>query len=117
MGFLVGTSCYEGSVEANQAFFSAFAPSLVPTSTHANVVEVVPASMLGRSSPSGFTRSVTRVSVETGLTESVLYEDLPQPVFPACNASEAFVDGLTVGWAIAAAMVAVAALKLMQRAR
>lgn len=36
--------------------------------------------------------------------------------FPACDPTEGFFDGIAIGWGIAAAMIAVAALKLMQRA-
>jgi hypothetical protein len=35
---------------------------------------------------------------------------------PACNESESFIDGMAIGWMIAAAMVAAVSFKLVRRA-
>ena len=40
----------------------------------------------------------------------------PVPTFQACDPAQNFLDGATVGWGIAAAMVMAASIKLMQRA-
>lgn len=37
------------------------------------------------------------------------------PGFPACDPVAPFTDGMTIGWGVAAAMVAVAAIKLMRK--
>lgn len=40
----------------------------------------------------------------------------PVPAFPACDPAASFFDGISIGWGIAAAMIAASSFALMRRA-
>lgn len=115
MGFVVGTTCYAAEGEAHAAYFGNLPGSAVPSGTSVFETDYVPASSVGRTSPSGWTRATTEYPAAGGAALGVVYEDMPVPGLPACDPVEGFSDGLAVGWGIAAALVLVAAIRLLQR--
>jgi hypothetical protein len=51
----------------------------------------------------------------SGLPTSIATVSVSAPSMPSCDPAESFTDGAVLGWGIASALVAVAALKLIQR--
>lgn len=51
----------------------------------------------------------------SGVPNSVATVDVSVPSMPYCDPSESFTDGAVLGWGVGSALVAVAALKLIQR--
>lgn len=106
-GALVGSKCYASQVEGMDAYYSA----TVPATTSGN-----PSYVTGFLQVSGVWK-VQRYSVDnTGVVSSLSISNAPVVSFPACDPAEHFNDGVVVGWGIAAAMIAAAAFKMMQRA-
>jgi len=107
MGSLLGSICYATSTEATDAYYSGKDPSYTAgTISYLSYFE----------KPSG-TWEIVRKSIDsngtiTGLTSVTA----PSLTFPTCDQSTSFIDGVTIGWGILAAMVAAYAFKLMQRA-
>lgn len=117
MGYLVGTSCFIDLPSAHDAWFSTLPPSSFSQGSYLYESIYLPDSVVGRSSPSGWSRQTTEYPLSGGSSTSVTFYDLPSPAFPSCDPAQNFIDGLTVGWGVASALVAVAAIKMMQRAR
>jgi len=104
-GAIVGAKCYNTSAEAVDAFYSASAPVLSSGST-SYLTEFV------KESGAWKLKQWTITASSTTLRYS---RDAPIPTFPACDPTEKFFDGMTLGWGIAAAMIAVSALMLARR--
>lgn len=98
-GALSGGVCYESLSLATDAYFSALLPVsyIKSTGAYTTVEHVYNAGVWKHYS---YTTSSTGV-----VTTDYLIVATP-PVFPACySPSEAFADGVNIGWAFAACMV------------
>lgn len=108
MGARYGTTCYATNTDAADAYFSSSGPFYTAGSTSYN---------------SWFEKNVSNVwqlkrqSISsTGTVTNLTTSNATVPTFPTCDQSEQFLDGVAVGWGIAAAMVAVWGFRLMMRA-
>lgn len=106
-GAIYGDKCYPSQTDALNAYYSQIAPSQAPGIT-SFVNEFVQVSGVWHLRQSSIDSSGTWTTRST----------TPAPViaFPACDPVEGFVDGVAVGWGIAAALIASASLVLIKRA-
>jgi len=106
-GDIHGDMCYPSQTDALNAYYSQIAPSQAPGTT-SFVNEFVQVSGVWHLRQSSIDSSGTWTTRST----------TPAPViaFPACDPVEGFVDGVAVGWGIAAALIASASLVLIKRA-
>jgi hypothetical protein len=105
-GAFYGEHCYASQSEAVDAHYSQSAPAQTPgaTSYLQEFVNVSGAWV------------IRQFEITSAGAMSLRYETMaPIPVFPACDSAEKFLDGVTVGWGIASAMICVSALMLMKR--
>jgi len=106
-GALSGGRCYSSQGEANDAFYGLTPPSVSAGST----------SFFTQFAKVGGVWKVQRYNVAPDGTISSLSETTaPVMTFPACDPTEQFFDGVTIGWGIAAAIIVAFTFKLMQRA-
>lgn len=107
MGALFKQNCYASNSEALDAFYSGF--SVVHTAGRTSYREWY-------EKPSGTwllkRQSIASDGTVTDLSSSVA----PVLSFPTCNVGEEFLDGMTVGWGIALAMLLAWSWKLMEKA-
>lgn len=105
-GAISGDRCYSSPVEAVDAYYSGMAPAQTPGST-TYVLEYV---------KTGAVWYAKQYSVSsTGVWTTRSTTAAPVPTFPACDPSEKFLDGVTMGWGVASAMVMVAAVMVARR--
>ena len=106
-GAVLGSVCYQSADAAIDAFYSGSAPSLTSGAT-SYLTEFVKESGVWL---------VKNWSINSSGTHTLVYSTAAVvPTFPECDPAESFLDGVSVGWGIAAALVAVGCFKLMQRA-
>lgn len=105
-GAVLGSKCYNTPAEAVDAFYSGAAPVLTSGST-SYLTEFV--------KESGLWKVKQWTISSTGVTTLRYTQNAPVPTFPACDPSEKFFDGVTIGWGIATAMILVSALMLARR--
>lgn len=106
-GAVLGTRCFASADDAADAYFSGAAPSLVAGST----------SYLNQFVKVSGVWNLKQYSIDSGGTSTLVYTAVAAvPAFPSCDESAPFLDGMSIGWAISAALVAVACFKLMQKA-
>ena len=108
MGSLLGSFCYQTNAEAVDAYYSGKEPSYTPGSTSylSYFEEVAGVWMIIRKSIAS-NGSVTNLNSSTA----------PVVVFPDCDPTSNFLDGMTIGWAIASAMIAAYAVKWLWQAK
>ncbi|CAG4882792.1 conserved protein of unknown function [Georgfuchsia toluolica] len=98
--------CLSSNAEAVDAYYSKAAPVLVPGSTSYLNQFVKDAGVWYQKS----------YSIDGSGTQTLRYSiAAPSITFDSCDMTEPFFDGLSVGWMIAAAMVAAAAVMFMRR--
>ena len=108
MGALFNNQCYLSDSLAIDAYFSSASPSL-------NSGSVTYSSFFYKS---GSVWMIETVSVNNqGRVTVVSNAPASLPVFPVCDPAEHFNDGFVVGWGIAAILIAVSTLKLINRVR
>lgn len=106
-GAIYGEKCYDSQSLALDAYYSQVAPAQTPGTT----------SYVNEFIKSGTTWQIKQYSVSsTGTWTTRSTTNAPVITFPTCDPVQGFTDGLTIGWGIAAAMVAAAALVVMKRA-
>lgn len=106
-GAIFGENCYPSNAEALDAYYSQVAPAQTPGTT-SYVNEFVKVSGVWQ---------VKQYSVSsTGVWTTRSTTAAPVVTFPACDPSGSFMDGITVGWGVAAAMVLASSLVLIKRA-
>lgn len=106
MGALYGNRCHASPADAIDAYYGGVPPQITTGSTgYATAFEKI----------AGEWHSVG-YSIDAAGLWSQRYSTLaPVPAFPVCDPAEGFKDGLIVGWGIASALIAVAALMLSKR--
>lgn len=100
-GHVVGSACVDVATSAD-AFFSTIAPATTP----------------------GLVTYYSQASKESGVWYLKTYANgtlvttspLTAPAFASCDTTANFFDGLALGWAVVAAMVAAYAVHLLRRA-
>lgn len=108
MGSLVGTICYQSADLALDAYYAARGPSYTSGET----------SYLSYFEKAGSDWMIVRKSIASdGELTTLSSVVAPVVTFPDCNPSEQFLDGMTLGWSIAAAMVAAYAIKFLWNAK
>lgn len=105
-GAIYGQKCYNTPFEAVDAYYSNVAPAQTPGTTTFVVQYVKTGSIWYQKS-----YSISSTGVWTTRSTTVA----PLPTFPACDPSEKFLDGVTLGWGVATAMIAVAALMFIKK--
>lgn len=105
-GAIHGNHCFQSQSEAVDSYYSMVAPSQTPGSP----------SYVMQFSKAGAVWYQNSFSVSSGGAWTTLSSSIaPVPTFPACDPSENFLDGVTIGWGIASAMILVSALMLARR--
>jgi hypothetical protein len=110
MGSRVNDTCYKTDLEAQDAYYSAAALAHAPATT----------STLQMFAWSGSAWRVKQYSISSAGAVTLKW-DAPAPAltFPACtvedDAATQFADGMTLGWGVAAAMVAAWAVWFLRR--
>ena len=108
MGSLVGSYCYASSAEALDGYYSASEPVHTAGST----------SYLSYYEKISGVWSILRQSIETdGTVTNLTTVVAPIPTFPTCDPASNFLDGMTLGWGIASAMIAAYAVKWLWQAK
>lgn len=106
MGSLVGDRCFSTNADAADYFFSKKDPSYTAGSTsYVSWFEKVGAVWQIKR------QSVSSAGEITNLTSSTA----TVPTFSACNVMDNFTDGVVLGWGVAAAMIAVYAVKFIAK--
>jgi len=107
MGAQFQNRCFPTNSEAVDAFFLAQGPSYTPgaTSYQSWYEKVAGVWQIKR-------QSIASDGVVTNLTSS----NATQPTFPECSESQPFLDGMAIGWGVAAAMCAAFGIRFLQRA-
>lgn len=107
MGSRVGDRCFDTVSEASDQFFSSQAVG------HSAGVT----SYLSWFEKVGGVWYLKRESVASnGAVTSLGSSGATVPVFPACSVTDQFFDGMTIGWAVAGAMLLAYGVKLLARA-
>lgn len=105
-GAIYGEHCYPSSSEAVDAYYSNLAPAQTPGAT-SYVLEYV---------KTGAVWNLESYSVSsTGVWTTRSTTAAPVPTFPACDPAANFLDGVTIGWGVAAAMIMVSALMFIKK--
>jgi len=108
MGALVGQRCFSTNSDAADAFFSAAQPAYTAGSTSYR-------SWLEKNVSNVW--QIKRESISsTGVITTLTTSNATVPTFPACTESAPFLDGMTIGWGVAAAMAAAWGIRFLQRA-
>lgn len=95
-GALYEGQCYASNAAAADAYFTGALPAFTSGST----------SYLSEYARVGGVWKINRFSIAANGTVTTLTQSsAPVPTFPTCDTVEKFVDGQTVGWGIALAMV------------
>lgn len=107
MGYRVGERCFATNTDAADFWFSGKDPSYTAGETsYVSWFERV-----------GTVWQIKRQSISsTGAITNLASANATVPTFSACDVSEQFMDGFTIGWAIAGAMVAAYAVKFIAKA-
>lgn len=105
-GALVGARCFADAGAATDAYYSAVAPSQTPGAT----------TYLSAFVKSSGTWVLRRYQVGSDGSVGTLGDAvLPAPTFPACDPRESFYDGMTMGWAVVAAMAVAWGITVLRR--
>lgn len=108
MGSLVGTICYDSAADALDAYYMAKEPSYTAGST----------SYLSYFEKPGADWLIIRKSIAAnGNISDLSSVTAPAVTFPACDPAEQFLDGMEIGWAIAASIISVYAIKHLWNSR
>lgn len=106
VGYLYNGHCYASANEAADAYFSAFTPVI-------NAGATSYATLYAKVSGVWYARGY---SINSSGIWTLRYNSVsPVPIFPTCDPVSSFTDGMTLGWGVAAAMVAVYAVNLIRR--
>lgn len=106
-GYLFNRYCYPTSAQAADAYFSGSGPFHVPGATSYQ-------SWYSKSAGNWILQRITISS--TGSSTTLNSVAMVTPTFASCDTSAVFLDGMTLGWGVAAAMVAAFAVKFLSRA-
>lgn len=106
MGYNFNSTCYTTNAEAADAYFLSASPAFTSGSTSylswfekvSNVWQIKRQSIAANGTVSNLNASTATV-----------------PAFPTCTQSQNFLDGVTLGWGVAAAMIAAFAVKFLAR--
>lgn len=106
-GAIYGEKCYDSQALALDSYYSKVAPAMT-SGTTSYVNEFVKEAGVWK---------IKQYSVSsTGVWTTRSTTAAPVITFPSCDPTASFMDGITIGWGIAAAMVAASALVVMKRA-
>ena len=106
-GAIYGQKCYPSNGEALDAYYSQVAPAQTAGTT-TYVLEYV--------KNAGVWQQKSYSISSTGVWTTRSTTNAPVITFPVCDPSQSFMDGITIGWGIAAAMVMASAIVFMKRA-
>lgn len=107
-GAIYGQKCYPSNAEALDAYYSQIAPAQTAGTT-TYILEYV-------KSVGGVWQQKSYSVSSTGVWTTRSTTNAPVITFPVCDPSQSFMDGITIGWGIAAAMVMASAIVFMKRA-
>jgi len=107
VGFLFSGKCYATAADATDAFYGGQGPTIGAGS---------PAYVSQPFKEGAVWKIYNYTSGAGGLT-FVGGGTAPTPSFAGCDPAADFLDGVVIGWGIAAAMVVAACIKMMQRGR
>lgn len=103
-GAYFGGRCYSSQSEASDAYFGGLPLAISNGASF-------------RFEKQGITWVVQRYTLESNGAWTYSGQSLaPVTLFPSCDPAEPFLDGVAIGWGIAAAMVMAAIYKNMRRA-
>lgn len=106
MGYIVNEQCLPDAATAQDAFFSAMPPTVTAGSTSYEVRYTKSGAVWYQQGYAISNKGVYTLSYSVPATA---------PAFAACDPAAHYLDGITIGWGIAAAMVAAKAVNLMRK--
>ena len=107
MGYLFKSQCFETLAEATAAHWSEKPADFTPGAT-SYLTDVI---------WSGTAWQIKKYTLSSaGVLTNNTTTNLPVLAFPTCNSTDAYFDGMTLGWGVAAAMVAAFSIKFIARA-
>ena len=109
MGSLFEGKCYLTAPQAADAFFTSKEPSYTAGATSYQ--------SWYEKSVSGVWQIKRQSIASNGTITNLTTSTATVPTFVACDESGDFKDGAVIGWGVASAMILVACIKLLQRAR
>ena len=115
MGYIVGTSCVITLEAAHNLYYGSIPHAFSHDATYTYETQYVQSATVGRSSASGWSRQTVQYPNGGGAAVATVYVDLGSQTFPECDPAESFLDGVTVGWGLGAALIMAACFKLMSR--
>lgn len=105
-GAILGSRCYPSQAEALDVLYSGIAPALTAGATS----YVIDYAKLG-----GVWHQRSHAVTESGAWVLRSSSAVPVADLPACDPTEKFTDGLLLGWGLATALVAVAAVTFLKK--
>lgn len=106
MGAAYKNHCYSTQAQALDAYYSAAPVFLTAGDTD----------YLSQISKIEGNWYVVRYTINSGVTSAPSASFAPSPIFPDCEPLEAYLDGVTIGWGLAAAMIGAAMFRIIQKA-
>lgn len=107
-GYSFNGTCYATQAQANDVYYAQHTVDVLPGATPY-------VSMFFWDSAANAWRHATYTVGTNGLWTQKTLVSMPTRSFPTCDTATTFTDGMTVGWGIAAAMVAAWAVKNLKR--
>lgn len=105
-GAILGGKCYPSQSDALDTYYSGIAPAQTAGST----------SYFNQFLKDSGVWKINQYSLASNGTWTLRSTtNAPVPVFPSCDPAQDFTDGVALGWLIATAMVAAAAVILLKR--
>ncbi|MEQ1742405.1 MAG: hypothetical protein ABL869_07920, partial [Candidatus Nitrotoga sp.] len=105
---LVNNFCHPSVSVASDSYFSQLPASLVTSASNTYLVQYIKEGVDWK--------VLKQITNSSGVTSQVYKVVVTPPVFPACDATQPYFDGMQIGWGIVAAMISVAAIILIRRA-
>jgi hypothetical protein len=105
---LVNSVCYPSASIAEDNFYSAIPPVIHVGETDSYQITHVKTS-------EGWVQLKQQIS-SSGSFSTVYSTVVTPPTFPPCDATQAFFDGMEIGWGVVAAMAAVTSVILIRKA-
>jgi hypothetical protein len=115
MGYMSVGRCWPDVQTAAQNYYASFPTVTIP---HTDGTFAIVRYVYSASAGSGYGRQVNTYSATGENTQIGVVGDisLQQSMYSPCDYSAPFLDGMTIGWGVAAAMVAAVSFKLLRRA-
>lgn len=111
---LVGSVCYSSVTVAADAYFGAIPTAVSINGAITTVVQhvfYIPAALPG----AGYWTIKSISYNATGIPSTNFWRSVTAPAFPGCDVSQPYLDGIEIGWGVAAAMFSALAIIFLKK--